>query len=340
MGLKKLKDIVKLIGVPNKDDTLLGIFNGKTGQKSIGEIVKAVDFTNITNNPVTLITTEEFDGSILADGAYIVARKNGSRVFVTDDKGVNIGNGADLPYGTIISIDNGTAVVINGTGTFVIWDIKTIDNWDLDDYCPALSEVESMISSIDMTDIDISQALVKFKSIDNNNLSVTMKEYAEALLTELDSLHTDISTKQDRSGWKLIANTTLKEDVTEISYSILNADEIHIEVMKGAPIAPDATTNALYARLWGVPLIVKNALSNTTKCIVIHGRKICNEVILDYGVLSNYTEYNYSNAREGAFISKTAVNNMCGFYTSSVNNVVKFSTGTRVRIWAKQKETN
>ncbi len=201
------------------------------------------------------------------------------------------------------------------------------------------SEIQDVNSKLDMTDIDISKALVKFKSIDNNNLSMTMKEYAETLLTELGGLYTNILTKQDRSDWKLIANTTLKEDVAEVSYSILNADEIHIEVMKGAPIAPDATTNVLYARLWGVPLIVKNALSNTTKCIVIHGRKICNEVILDYGVLSNYTEYNYSNAREGAFISKTAVNNMCGFYTSSANNVAKFSTGTKVRIWAKQKET-
>lgn len=288
------------------------------------------DYTKLTNNPVTLITTEEYSTSNLEDGhAYVITHKNGTR----------INFGGTLSYGSQIIVDGGAATVICGAGTFFIPDISDNEYWNLGDYCPALSEVEGMISSIDMTDIDVSQALVKFKSIDENNLSMTLKEFAEAMMEYFKTYDEQISAKQNRSDWKLIANTTLKEDVAEVSYSILDADEIHIEVMKGAPIAPNATTNALYARLWGVPLIVKNALSNTTKCIVIHGRKICNEVILDYGVLSNYTEYNYSNAREGAFISKTAVNNMCGFYTSSANNVAKFSTGTKVRIWAKQKET-
>ena len=44
MGLRKFKDIIKSIGAPNKDDTLLGVFNGKTAQKSIDDILKVVDF--------------------------------------------------------------------------------------------------------------------------------------------------------------------------------------------------------------------------------------------------------------------------------------------------------
>ncbi len=222
MGLKKLKDIVKSIGVPNKDDTLLGIFNGKTGQKSIEDIVKAVEFTNITNNPVTLITTEEFDGSKLADGAYIVARKNGSQVFVTSENGIKLGSGATLSFGTKISIDDGTAVIINGTGTFVIWDTSTIDNWNLDDYCPSLSEVESMISLIDMTDIEISQALVKFKSIDNNNLSLTMKEFAEAMMQYFQSYDEQISAKQD----KIVLGDGLKWVNGKLCLDIKNGDNL------------------------------------------------------------------------------------------------------------------
>ena len=43
MQLKKLKDIIKSIGTPNKDDTLLGVFGGKTAQKSIEDILKVTD---------------------------------------------------------------------------------------------------------------------------------------------------------------------------------------------------------------------------------------------------------------------------------------------------------
>ena len=45
MQLKKLKDIIKSIGTPNKDDTLLGVFGGKTAQKSIEDILKVTDYT-------------------------------------------------------------------------------------------------------------------------------------------------------------------------------------------------------------------------------------------------------------------------------------------------------
>lgn len=41
MKLKKISDIIKSIGAPNKDDTLLGVFNGKTAQKSIEDILNA-----------------------------------------------------------------------------------------------------------------------------------------------------------------------------------------------------------------------------------------------------------------------------------------------------------
>lgn len=212
MGLKKLKDIVKSIGVPNKDDTLLGIFNGKTGQKSIGDIVKAVDFTNITNNPITLITTEEYSASNLEDGhSYLIAHKNGTRISFA----------GTLSYGSQIIVDGNSATVICGQGSFFIPDISNNEYWNLGDYCPALSEVEGMISSIDMTDIDISQALVKFKSIDNNNLSMTMKEFAEAMMEYFKQYDEQISAKQDKivlgdglkwQNGKLCLSTAIQSD--------------------------------------------------------------------------------------------------------------------------------
>ena len=147
------------------------------------------DYTKLTNNPVTLITTEEFDAKNLEDGhTYLIARKNGTKISF----------GGTLSYGSQIIIDGNSATVICGQGTFFIPDVNDTDYWNLGDYCPALSEVESMISSIDMTDIDISQALVKFKSIDNNNLSLTLKEFAEAMMQYFQTYDEQISAKQDK----------------------------------------------------------------------------------------------------------------------------------------------
>ena len=69
MQLKKLKDIVKSIGTPNKDDTLLGVFGGKTAQKSIEDILKVTDYTVLRNLPRTLCSGT-LELTAIADGGY------------------------------------------------------------------------------------------------------------------------------------------------------------------------------------------------------------------------------------------------------------------------------
>lgn len=69
MQLKKLKDIIKSIGTPNKDDTLLGVFGGKTAQKSIEDILKVTDFTQLQNLPRTLCSGT-LELTEIADGGY------------------------------------------------------------------------------------------------------------------------------------------------------------------------------------------------------------------------------------------------------------------------------
>ncbi len=218
-------DIINVENLPTtknttSNDVIFGIINGILSAIKIDDVA-TTDYAKLTNNPVALITTEEFDGSKLADGAYIVARKNGSRVFVTDDKGVNIGNGADLPYGTKISVYDGTAVVIFGSGTFFV-DINSTNDWDMGDYCPTLSEIEDMISIIDMTDINVSQSLVKFKSIDENVLSMTMKEFAEAMMQYFQTYDEQISAKQD----KIVLGDGLKWQNGKLCLDIENGDNL------------------------------------------------------------------------------------------------------------------
>lgn len=69
MQLKKLKDIIKSIGTPNKDDTLLGVFGGKTAQKSIEDILKVTDFTQLQNLPRTLCSGT-LELTEITDGGY------------------------------------------------------------------------------------------------------------------------------------------------------------------------------------------------------------------------------------------------------------------------------
>lgn len=69
MQLKKLKDIIKSIGTPNKDDTLLGVFNGKTAQKSIEDILSVADYTALQNLPRTLCSGT-LELTAIADGGY------------------------------------------------------------------------------------------------------------------------------------------------------------------------------------------------------------------------------------------------------------------------------
>lgn len=105
MQLKKLKDIIKSIGTPNKDDTLLGVFNGKTAQKSIKDILSVTDFTQLQNLPRTLCSgvlelTEITDGgyeaiaetSITYNGVEKFTLDKGNLLFLKDDT-VNIQNG-------------------------------------------------------------------------------------------------------------------------------------------------------------------------------------------------------------------------------------------------------
>lgn len=111
MQLKKLKNIIKSIGTPNKDDTLLGVFNGKTAQKSIDDILKVADYTQLQNLPRTLCSgtlelTEIADGGYEASGVTSVTY-NGVEKFKLDK-------------GNLLFLKDGTVNIQNGYGCFCI----------------------------------------------------------------------------------------------------------------------------------------------------------------------------------------------------------------------------
>lgn len=125
MQLKKLKDIIKSIGTPNKDDTLLGVFGGKTAQKSIEDILKVTDYTVLRNLPRTLCSgTLELTAT--ADGGYEAIAEtsityNGVEKFKLDK-------------GNLLFLKDGTVNIQNAYGCYCIDDIPNKVDVDWTDY--------------------------------------------------------------------------------------------------------------------------------------------------------------------------------------------------------------
>lgn len=136
MQLKKLKDIVKSIGTPNKDDTLLGVFSGKTAQKSIDDILKVADYTALQNLPRTLCSGV-LELTEIADGGYEASAEtsvtyNGVEKFKLDK-------------GNLLFLKDGTVNIQNGYGCFCIDSISEQSDDDWTDYFGATKvDVENL----------------------------------------------------------------------------------------------------------------------------------------------------------------------------------------------------
>ena len=140
MQLKKLKDIIKSIGTPNKDDTLLGVFGGKTAQKSIEDILSVADFTQLHNLPRTLCSgtlelTEITDGGYEASNATSVTY-NGVEKFKLDK-------------GNLLFFKDNTVNIQTGFGCYCIDDIPNKVDVDWTNYFGATNvDIENVKKDI------------------------------------------------------------------------------------------------------------------------------------------------------------------------------------------------
>lgn len=125
MQLKKLKDIIKSIGTPNKDDTLLGVFGGKTAQKSIEDILKVTDYTVLRNLPRTLCSGT-LELTEIADGGY-----EASDVTSVTYNGVEK---FKLDKGNLLFLKGNTVNIQSGYGCYCIDNIPEEANDDWTDY--------------------------------------------------------------------------------------------------------------------------------------------------------------------------------------------------------------
>lgn len=186
MGLKKLKDIIKSIGAPNKDDTLLGVFSGKTAQKSIEDILKVSDYTLLKNQPITILSQDFKVSDLKESSLYFVnsginCKKEDGSVLVNLYAGILILTGT-----------GGEAQVSDSYNTYYVQDMSTGD-WFNDD-CNHITtqEVKDLLSDLGTYSISYTSpstkkttvellstfarnALLKTMTLDSTGLGNTIK---------------------------------------------------------------------------------------------------------------------------------------------------------------------
>ena len=142
MKLKKISDIIKSIGAPNKDDTLLGVFNGKTAQKSIEDILKVADYTALQNQPITILSQDFKVSDLKESSLYFV----NSGINCKNEDGsvlVNLYAGILILTGT-----GGEAQVFDSYNTYYVQDLSAGDWVNEDCNHITTQEVKDMLSNL------------------------------------------------------------------------------------------------------------------------------------------------------------------------------------------------
>lgn len=143
MGLRKFKDIIKTIGAPNKDDTLLGVFNGKTAQKSIEDILKVSDYTLLKNQPITILS-QDFKVSDLKENSLYFVNNNGISCKKEDGSLlVNLYAGI-----LILTGSKGEAQVFDSFNTYYVENLSTGDWFNTDCNHITTQEVKDLLNDL------------------------------------------------------------------------------------------------------------------------------------------------------------------------------------------------
>lgn len=170
MGLRKFKDIIKSIGAPNKDDTLLGVFNGKTAQKSIDDILKVADYTALQNRPITILSQDFKVSDLKESSLYFVnsdinCKKEDGRLLVNLYAGILILTGR-----------GGEAQVFDSENTFYVNDFSNGDWFNADCNHITTLEVNDLLSNLSDYNFTYGRPLDSRKKI-----TKTISNFAESI---------------------------------------------------------------------------------------------------------------------------------------------------------------
>lgn len=171
MKLKKISDIIKSIGAPNKDDTLLGVFNGKTAQKSIADILTVADYTALQNQPITILS-KDFKVSDLKESSLYFVNNNGISCKKED------GSLLENLYAGILILTGrgGEAQVFDSENTFYVNDLSNGDWFNADCNHITTLEVNDLLSNLSDYNFTYGRPLDSRKKI-----TKTISNFAESI---------------------------------------------------------------------------------------------------------------------------------------------------------------
>lgn len=201
MKLKKISDIIKTIGAPNKDDTLLGVFNGKTAQKSIEDILKVADYTALQNQPITILS-KDFKVSELKENSLYFINNNDVNC-ITEDGSllVNLYAGILILTGRV-----GEAQVFDSENTFYVNDLSNGDWFNADCNHITTQEVKDMLNNLglytitytspstkktttELLSVFAKNALLKTMTLDSAGLGYTIRTSGKYNIYSSGTLH-------------------------------------------------------------------------------------------------------------------------------------------------------
>lgn len=230
MKLKKISDAIKSLGAPNKDDTLLGVFNGKTAQKSIEDILKVSDYTLLKNQPITILS-QDFKVSDLKESSLYFVNNNGISCKKEDGSLlVNLYAGILILTGT-----GGEAQVFDSYNTYYVQDLSTGD-WFNDD-CNHITtqETKDMLSDLGIYSISYTNPSTKKTTVE---LLSTFARNALLKTMTLDS--TGLGNTIKASGkYNIYANGIFRlghpraaADFTPLEIKVNKGDTIYVKFSK------------------------------------------------------------------------------------------------------------
>lgn len=231
MGLKKLKDIIKSIGAPNKDDTLLGVFNGKTAQKSIEDILKVSDYTLLQNRPITILS-QDFKVSELKESSLYFVNNNDVNC-ITEDGSLLVNLYAGI---LILTGRGGEAQVFDSENTFYVSDLSNGDWFNADCNHITTLEVNDLLSNLSDYNFTYGRPLDSRKKI-----TKTISNFAESITKKtmvLDSgdLSSTISSNGKYSfftnGIFRLGHPRAVADFTPLEIKVNKGDTIYLKFSK------------------------------------------------------------------------------------------------------------
>lgn len=188
-------------------------------------------------------------------------------------------------------------------------------------------KLENQELSIDVDNLDISEANFSYNAIDGTKQTVdNLSQFG----TDLMELFDGFNTKLKSTNWNTLIDTTITEDTEHYTISNSDSNEYYIWLSKDTNINT-GIQGSLTINLFGTTITLGN-LETDSRNILVHIIKQSNDyALLDWSTITPTTTFGLSNNRNFGLFPTPITNNTITIRTSAGN----ISSGTKVKVWSK-----